>query len=111
MAVKIIRFPGNLWNKVISIIKGIIEKIKNITKTISGITDKLGWWKEFLTNERTKAAISLVWKDAKGLLHHVLPTKVEGDVTFGCDDRAGHYRDSSGSAWYDLSHFTRTGFM
>ena len=85
---KIIRFPGNLWNKVISIIKGIIEKIKNITKTISGITDKLGWWKEFLTNERTKAAISLVWKDAKGLLHHVLPTKLEGDVTFGCDDPA-----------------------
>ena len=60
---KIIRFPGNLWNKVISIIKGIIEKIKNIKKTISGITDKLGWWKEFLTNERTKAAISLIWKD------------------------------------------------
>ena len=85
---KIIRFPGNLWNKVISIIKGIIEKIKNIKKTISGITDKLGWWKEFLTNEQTKAAISLVWKDAKGLLHHVLPTKVEGDVTFGCDDPA-----------------------
>ena len=75
---KIIRFPGNLWNKVISIIK----------KTISGITDKLGWWKEFLTNERTKAAISLIWKDAKGLLHHVLPTKLEGDVTFGCDDPA-----------------------
>lgn len=85
---KIIRFPGNLWNKVISIIKGIIEKIKNIKKTISGITDKLGWWKEFLTNERTKAAISLIWKDAKGLLYHVLPTKLEGDVTFGCDDPA-----------------------
>jgi len=85
---KIIRFPGNLWNKVISIIKGIIEKIKNIKKTILGITDKLGWWKEFLTNERTKAAISLIWKDAKGLLHHVLPTKLEGDVTFGCDDPA-----------------------
>ena len=85
---KIIRFPGNLWNKVISIIKGIIEKIKNIKKTTSGITDKLGWWKEFLTNERTKAAISLIWKDAKGLLHHVLPTKLEGDVTFGCDDPA-----------------------
>lgn len=85
---KIIRFPGNLWNKVISIIKGIIEKIKNIKKTISGITDKLGWWKEFLANEQTKAAISLIWKDVKGLLHHVLPTKLEGDVTFGCDDPA-----------------------
>ncbi len=63
-----------------------MRKLKNIKKTISGITDKLGWWKEFLTNERTKAAISLIWKDAKGLLHHVLPTKLEGDVTFGCDD-------------------------
>ena len=85
---KIIRLPAKLWNKITSLIKGIIEKIRNIKKTISEITDKLGWWKEFLTNERTKAAISLVWKDAKGLIHHVLPTKVEGEVAFGCDDPA-----------------------
>lgn len=83
---KIIRLPGNIWNKITSIIKGIIQKVRNIKKTISGITDKLGWWKAFLTNERTKAALSLVWKDAKGLIHHVLPTKVEGAVTFGCED-------------------------
>lgn len=83
---KIIRLPGNLWNKITSLIKDIIEKIRNIKKTIDKIKGKLDWWKAFLTNERTKAALSLVWKDAKGLIRHVLPTKVEGQVTFGCED-------------------------
>ena len=83
---KIIWLPGNIWNKIISIIRGIIEKIRTIKKTFSSMTGKLNWWNAFLTNERTKAALSLVWKDAKGLIHHVLPTKVEGAVTFGCED-------------------------
>ena len=83
---KIIWLPGNIWNKIISIIRGIIEKIRTIKKTLSSITGKLNWWNAFLTNERTKAALSLVWKDAKGLIHHVLPTNVEGAVTFGCED-------------------------
>ena len=83
---KIIRLPGNLWNKITSLIKDIIEKIRNIKKTIDKIKGKLDWWKAFLTNERTKAALSLVWKDTKGLIRHVLPTKVEGQVTFGCED-------------------------
>lgn len=83
---KIIWLPGNIWNKIISIIRGIIEKIRTIKKTLSSITGKLNWWNAFLTNERTKAALSLVWKDAKGLIHHVLPIKVEGAVTFGCED-------------------------
>ncbi len=83
---KIIWLPGNIWNKIISIIRGIIEKIRTIKKTLSSITGKLNWWNAFLTNERTKAALSLVWKDAKGLIHHVLPTKVEGAVTFDCED-------------------------
>ena len=83
---KIIRIPGKLWNKLTSLIKGIIKKIKHVKKTISGITDKISWWRAFLTNERTKAAFSLIWKDAKGLIHHILPTKVDGHVTFGCED-------------------------
>ena len=83
---KIIWLPGNIWNKIISIMRGIIEKIRTIKKTFSSMTGKLNWWNAFLTNERTKAALSLVWKDAKGLIHHVLPTKVEGAVTFGCED-------------------------
>lgn len=83
---KMIRFPGEMWNKLISFVKNINKKIRHIKKTVSGITDKLGWWKAFLTNERTKAAFALVWKDAKGLVHHILPTQVEGQVTFGCED-------------------------
>ena len=83
---KTIKISGKLWNKLTSLIKGIIKKIKHVKKTISGITDKIGWWRAFLTNERTKAAFSLIWKDAKGLIHHILPTKVDGHVTFGCED-------------------------
>ena len=83
---KIIRLPGNLWNKLISLIKGTVKKIKNIKKTVSELTDRIGWWKEFLTNQRTKAALSLLWKDGKGLIRHMFPTKVEGQVTFGCED-------------------------
>ena len=83
---RIIGLPGALWRKITSFIKCILGKIRHIRNTIAGIRSKLDWWKEFLGNEKTKAAIALVWKDAKGLIHHVLPTKVEGQVTFGCDD-------------------------
>lgn len=83
---RIIGLPGALWRKITSFIKGILGKIRHIRNTIAGIRSKLDWWKEFLGNEKTKAAIALVWKDAKGLIHHVLPTKVEGQITFGCDD-------------------------
>ena len=86
MLYKIIRFPGILWNKIISLIKGTVKKIKNIKKTVSEITDRIGWWKKFLTNQRTKAALSLLWKDGKGLIRHMFPTKVEGQITFGCED-------------------------
>lgn len=84
--IRMIGLPGAVWKKIISFIKGILAKIRHIRKTIAGIRSRLDWWKEFLGNEKTKAAISLVWRDAKGLIRHVLPTKVEGQVTFGCDD-------------------------
>lgn len=29
-----------------------------------------------------------MYKDAKGLIRHVLPTKIDGHVTFGCEDPA-----------------------
>lgn len=83
---KIIRLPGKLWNRILSFLKNIVQKLKDIKRTVSGLTDKLGWWRNFLSDERTKAAVSLVWKDAKELVRHVLPTKVEGQVTFGCED-------------------------
>lgn len=50
------------------------------------IQKKKDWWKKFLQHPRTKEAISLVWKYAKGLLRHILPTKVWGKLTFGFSD-------------------------
>ncbi len=70
---KILNFPGNLWKRITS-----FSRIKN----------RIDWWKEFLGNERIKAAFALVYKDAKGLIRHVLPTKIDGHVTFGCEDPA-----------------------
>ena len=86
--IRIIRFPGIIWRKLTSFIKGILAKLQHIKKNIEEIRNKLDWWREFLGNEKTKAAISLIWKDAKGLIHHVLPTRIEGQVTFGCEDPA-----------------------
>ena len=85
---KFIGVPVRLWNRIVSFIKEICQKVRKIRDTISGIQKKLDWWKAFLGDERTKTALSLVKKDAKGLIHHVLPTKVEGYVTFGCEDPA-----------------------
>ena len=86
--IRIIRFPGTIWRKLTSFIKGILAKLQHIKKNIEEIRNKLDWWREFLGNEKTKAAISRIWKDTKGLIHHVLPTRIEGQVTFGCEDPA-----------------------
>ena len=85
---KFIGIPDRLWNRIVSFIKGICQKVRKIRDTISVFRKKLDWWKAFLGDERTKTALALVKKDAKGLIRHVLPTKVEGYVTFGCEDPA-----------------------
>jgi hypothetical protein len=72
---KIFSFPGRLR-----------KKLKKVTLTIRNIYGKIDWWKQFLTHPKTKSAISFVWKDAKKLIHHVLPVKAEGNLTFGCED-------------------------
>ena len=85
---KIIHLPKTIWQKITSIIKGVKEKLKKIRQTIKKISGKIGWWRSFLGDERTKAALSLVWKDTKGLVHHALPTRIWGEVVFGCEDPA-----------------------
>lgn len=85
---KIIHLPRVLWQKITSIIKGIKEKLKKLRQTIKNISGQIGWWRSFLGDERTKAALSLVWKDTKGLVHHALPTRIWGEVVFGCEDPA-----------------------
>ena len=67
-------------------IKSIPAKIRKIRLTIKRICVKIEWWKGFFSNPRIKEAISFCWKDIKKLIRHILPVKVEGNVTFGFED-------------------------
>ena len=64
----------------------LLHKLQKIKLTIQNIYGKIDWWKEFLSHPRTKEAISFVWNEAKGLIRHILPTKIQGNVTFGSED-------------------------
>ncbi|MBQ1311538.1 MAG: hypothetical protein IIY55_06785 [Blautia sp.] len=47
---------------------------------------KTGWWRDFLTDESTKAAIALGVSRVKGLVKHMLPTEISGHITFDHED-------------------------
>ena len=64
----------------------IFKKIRNLTLTIKKFCGKINWYKEFINHAQTRAALSLVWKDGKKLVRHVLPTRITGKITFGCED-------------------------
>lgn len=77
--------PG-LLKRFMEKIKSIPSKIRKIRLTIKRTCVKIEWWKRFFSNPRIKEAISLCWKDIKKLIRHILPIKVEGNVTFGFED-------------------------
>lgn len=77
--------PG-LLKRFMEKIKTIPSKIRKIRLTIKRTCVKIEWWKRFFSNPRIKEAISFCWKDIKKLIRHILPIKVEGNVTFGFED-------------------------
>lgn len=83
---KIIDIPLNILRKIIALPGMLLHKLQKIKLTIQNIYGKIDWWKEFLSHPRTKEAISFVWNEAKGLIRHILPTKIQGNVTFGSED-------------------------
>lgn len=84
----ILHIPVSLLKKTAGLPGKVMEKLRKIRFTLQRIYGKIDWWKEFLFHPRTKAAISLVWQNAKGLIRHVMPVKIEGSVTFGSEDPA-----------------------
>ena len=68
--------------------KRILKKMQSLALTIRDVCDKIHWWKEFLDHPRTKEALSFLWKNAKKLIYHVLPTRITGKITFGNEDPA-----------------------
>ena len=64
----------------------IKEKFLATKANLQKIKNKIDYWKNLLTSEQMKEAISTLWKKIKGLLHHILPQKLTGRVHFGFDD-------------------------
>ena len=81
---KLIRIIHNF----LGIPKRILKKIQSLALTIRNFCDKINWWKEFLDHPRTREALSFLWKNAKKLIYHVLPTRITGKITFGNEDPA-----------------------
>ena len=75
---------GNL----IRIVQNFLGIPKRLALTIRNFCDKINWWKEFLDHPRTREALSFLWKNAKKLIYHVLPTRITGKITFGNEDPA-----------------------
>ena len=73
----------------------IPRKLKNLKCTFQRFCDKIKRMvkryremKAFALDERTKAAVSLVWKQAGILLGQALPRKIRGELHFGTEDPA-----------------------
>ena len=81
-------FIKKIYSCLQKIIKNIQKKLHSIYMTLGGIRNRVSWWKEFLEHPRVKAARDLVWKHAKFLLKHIFPTRIEGQITFSCEDPA-----------------------
>ena len=66
--------------------KRIWDRIHHIRATLGRVGTQITWWRDFLEHPRMQAGISLVWKHAKFLIRHVLPTKMDGEITFSTED-------------------------
>ena len=66
--------------------KRIWDRIHHIRTALCRVGEQVTWWRDFLEHPRVQAGISLVWTHAKFLIHHVLPTKMDGEITFSTED-------------------------
>ena len=66
----------------------IQRKIKNLGHSLHRCRRKLQRLKRFVTDERTKTALSLIWQEAVFFLQKIRPKKLEGYLHFGTEDPA-----------------------
>ena len=79
---------SGLFSRIQGKLKEIPVKLRNISLTFKRIRGKIGWYKELWEHPRTQSAFALVKQHAVFLLKHMLPTKIQGEVTFGFEDPA-----------------------
>ena len=70
-------FPGKLK-----------KKLTNIRLTFRGFYDKIKQWRTLWNEESTQAALHFLTEKGRKLIRHVLPRKIRGSITFGCEDPA-----------------------
>lgn len=73
----ILKFPGKLK-----------KKLTNIRLTFRGFCDKIKRWRTLWNEESTQAALHFLTEKGRKLIRHVLPRKIRGSITFGCEDPA-----------------------
>ncbi|MBQ3584643.1 MAG: DUF2953 domain-containing protein [Lachnospiraceae bacterium] len=81
-----ISFFGKIKNKIKKIFQKIKYRFKAICGTIKKIYKNITDAKEFLSDEKTKNAISFVKGEAGKLIRHIRPRKIKGYLNFGFDD-------------------------
>ena len=76
-SVRFLGFPGKLK-----------KKLTNIRLTFRGFYDKIKRWRTLWNEESTLAALHFLTEKGRKLIRHVLPRKIRGSITFGCEDPA-----------------------
>ena len=93
--VSVLQDTAGFIRRIFRFIGGIPAHFKNLKCTISRFCGKIKQMirkyqrmKAFALDERTKAAVALIWKQAGILLRQALPRKIRGELHFGTDDPA-----------------------
>jgi len=69
----------HLPQKIAAALRSFFSKLKALCATIDR-------WVSFAKDQRTHAALKLILKKLKKLLHHIAPKKMSGEIRFGLDD-------------------------
>lgn len=83
---------GNIFGKIISKLKDVIQKIRdifsNISRTAADIKSKLDYYRRLWYDEHTQSAWRHLKKEVCCLLRHYRPRKATGHLRFGFEDPA-----------------------
>lgn len=66
--------------------KRIWDKICRIWKQLKNVTADIEKTKKWIQDSENQAVIQLVFRQFKKLMHHILPQKIKGSITFGFED-------------------------
>ena len=72
--------------KISGFFRSLKKKISGAVEKIRVLSQKAGWWKDFITDERTGFAIECVLGELKKIVRHILPRKSKGHARFGAED-------------------------